>query len=149
MALEGVRGDVTQVRVAGLLQQRRPTILDATDPAEVAKFEAIVRGAAVTVVLLVGEDPETGLLRDLAAEAIALETASQIEYAEFPEQQVPGDQGRGFHLHERYLELLAQIRGYVESGTVSGAVGVPKPVGSFPVARAYPDPAEVVRPCSW
>jgi hypothetical protein len=147
MALDGVRGDVTQPVVGGLLQARRPAILDATDPAEVAKFEARVVGAAVQVVLLVGTDPDAGPLRDLAVEAIATETASQIEYAEFPEQQGPGDIGRGYYLHQRYLELLALLRGYVESGTVTGVVGVPKPVGSFPAARAYPDPAE--RPTCW
>lgn len=131
MALVGVRGDVTQAKVAGLLQQRKPRIL-TDDPEQITRFEERVKGASVTVVLLVGENPEAGLLRDLAAEAIAHETASEIEYAEYPEQQTQGDQGRGFHLHQRYLELLAQLRAYVESGTTSGVVGVPSPVGSFP-----------------
>lgn len=152
MALVGVRGDVTQDKVRGLLQQRNPRILD-TDPGQVARFEERVIGAAVMVVLLIGEEPAPGPLRELAAEAIANETAALIEYAEYPEQQTQGDAGRGYHLHQRYLELLAQLRAYVESGTTSGVVGVPGPVGEFPPAPAYPDPAlyypEVVHPWSW
>ncbi len=149
MALDGVRGDVTQVKVAGLLQKRKPRLLTDDDPDQVARFEERVKGASVAVVLLVGEDPDAGLLRDLAAEAIAHETAAEIEYAEYPEQQTQGDVGRGYHLHQRYLELLAMLRGYIESGTTSGVVGVPAPVGSFPPARCYPDPAERVRPWTW
>lgn len=149
MALSGVRGDVTQPVVAGLLNARRPAILDSNDPAEVAKFEARVTGAAVQVVMLVGTEPAAGPLRELAAEAIATETASQIEYAEFPEQQGPGDIGRGYYLHKRYLELLALLTGYIESGTTSGVLGVPSPVGTFPAARDYPDPAERERPLCW
>ena len=54
MALDGVRGDVTQVKVAGLLQQRKPRILTDDDPDQVARFEERVKGASVAVVLLVG-----------------------------------------------------------------------------------------------
>lgn len=151
MALTGVRADVTQSKVAGLLQARRPDILDSDDPEQVERFEGRVSGASVSVRLLVGEDPPAGLLRDLAAEAIAAEAGSQIEYAEYPEQQSPGDTGRGYHLHQRYLELLGQLRQYVESGTTGGAVGTPGPVGSFPPpARDIdPNPLEVWRPCVW
>ena len=148
MALVGVRAEVTQEKVAGLLQQRKPRIL-TDDPDQVIRFEERVKGAAGAVVLLVGEDPEAGLLRDLAAEAIAHETAAEIEYAEYPEQQTQGDVGRGYHLHQRYLELLAMLRGYIESGTTSGVVGVPAPVGAFPPAPCYPDPAERQRPWTW
>lgn len=143
MALAGVRGDVTQDKVAGLLQERRPGILDATDPEQVARFEARVTGAGVLVVLLVGVEPAAGLLREMAAEAIALETAAEIEYAEYPEQQTPGDTGRGHHLHQRYLELLAQLRSYIETDTASGVVGVPAPVGNFADAACFPDPADL------
>lgn len=140
MALTGVRGDVDQAKVAGLLQARRPDILDAADPAQVERFEARVRGASVTVVLLAGPDPAEGPLRDLAAEAIAAQTASEIEYAEYPEQQTQGDVGRGYHLHQIYLELLAQLRVYIETGTTSGVVGVTAPVGSFPAPARDIDP---------
>ena len=140
MALTGVRADVDQAKVSGLLQARQPDILDAGDPEQIERFEARVRGASVTVVLLAGEDPTQGLLRDLAAEAIALETAAEIEYAEYPEQQAPGDTGRGYHLHQRYLELLDQLRAYIETGTTSGVVGVSAPVGSFPPAARDIDP---------
>ena len=70
MALTGVRADVDQAKVSGLLQARQPDILDAGDPEQIERFEARVRGASVTVVLLAGEDPTQGLLRDLAAEAM-------------------------------------------------------------------------------
>lgn len=149
MALLGVRGDVSQEKVAGLLNQRRPRILDSEDSEQVTRFEERVRGAAVTVVLLVGEEPAEGLLRDLAAEAIANKAASEIEYAEYPEQQTQGDVGRGYHLHQRYLELLAQLTAYIQSGTTSGVVGVPAPVGCFPEPLCDPlFPAEVY-PCTW
>lgn len=129
MALVGVRGDITQAKVAGLLLARQSDLLETGN---VEAFEQRVAGASVAVVLLVGEDPASGLLRDLAAEAIAHEVAAQIEYAEYPEQQAQGDNGRGYHLHQRYLELLALLRQYVETGTVTGVAGVSSPVGSFP-----------------
>ena len=118
MALEGILGDVTTEKVAGLLQQRQPEIFDPEDPDQVNRLEARIRGAAVEVLLLTGANPPAGPVRDLAAEAIALQTASEIEYAEFPEQQVAGDHGRGYHLHQRYLELLARLQEHTAS-TVS------------------------------
>lgn len=140
MALDGVRGNVTQGVVRGLLLARQSDLLDSGRKAE---FEARVMGAAVAVVLLVGDDPEPGFVRDLAIETIATEVASQIEYAEYPEQQAAGDIGRGYHLHQRYLELLALLRSYIQAESVGGVAGaVPSPVGSFPAARVYPQPIE-------
>lgn len=136
MALTGMLADVTQAKVAGLLRQRQPDILDAADADQLAVYEERVRGAAVEVVLLVGSDPTPGPCRDLAVEAIALQTASEIEYAEYPEQQVQGDVGRGYHLHQRYLELLKVLQRLIDAGTVAPGDGatptVPPPLSSFP-----------------
>lgn len=151
MALTGLLGDVTQSRVAGLLNERRPGILDSEDPDQVARYEARVRGAAVQVVLLTGLDPIQGAVRELAVEAIACQTASEIEYAEYPEQQVAGDDGRGYHLHQRYLELYAQLQRIIDNagGVVppDGTTSVRgRPRGRFPAPQPYPDPAYVRGP---
>lgn len=131
-------GEVSQTKVAGLLQQRRPAILDTENVDELAKFEARVRGAAVEVVLLTGADPDGGPIRDLAIEAIAMQTASEIEYSEYPEQQVAGDVGRGYHLHQRYLELLALLRGELADGAADGlSVSFQ---GSYPYSTGWNQP---------
>lgn len=132
--------EVTQTRVAGLLQRRQPAILESDDTEQEARFQDRVRGAAVEVVLLTGPDPTEGPIRDLAVEVIALQAASSIEYAEYPEQQAPGDTGRGYHLHQRYLELLARLReiivgagGQVPDDGGTGGVSTSRvPLGSFP-----------------
>lgn len=134
--LTGLRAEVTQARVSGLLQKRQPAILDSGNADEVEKFESLVRGAAVEVVLLTGDDlPADSPLRELAIEAIAAQTASSIEYSNYPEQQAPERDGRGYNLHQRYLELLARLR--AELDTASGTTG---PIGNYPPAEAYPDP---------
>jgi hypothetical protein len=140
--------EVTQVRVQGLLNQRRPEILESTDPGPLDRYEARVRGAAVQVVLLTGLNPPAGSVRELAIEAIACQTGSEIEYAEYPEQQAAGDVGRGYHLHQRYLELLAELRRIIDNagGGVppDGTTGVSgRPRGRFPAPQPYPDPAYV------
>lgn len=143
---------VTQAVIGGLLQQRQPEILESDDSDQVARFEARVSGAAVEVLVLTGLNPVPGPLRDLAVEAIACETASGIEYAEWPEQQAQGDQGRGYYLHQRYLELLARLREYALAGAFGpdgalGLLGQPRPRGRFPKALPFPDPARG-NPCS-
>ena len=151
MALTGLLSDVTTSKVAGLLEAREPAILEGQDPDEVGAFEDRVRGAGVDVMMLLGtaEIPD-GPFRELALEAIALQTASEIEYAEYPEQQAPGDIGRGYHLHQLYLEKLAQLRAIVAAnGGVpadGGAGGITTtstlPRGRFPDASEYPDPVD-------
>ncbi|BBH17498.1 hypothetical protein Back2_17850 [Nocardioides baekrokdamisoli] len=138
--------DITQTKVAGLLEEREPAILTSTDSDEIARFQARVLGASVYVRVLTGGDPPAGPIRDLAVEAIAVQTASEIEYAEYPEQQAPGDPGRGYHLHQRYLELLGQLTNLIKNlggiPTDGGANGVnitPRPRGNFPPAECYPD----------
>lgn len=151
MALTGIRGDVTRNRISGVLLERDPELLDGDVPAQVEQYENLVRGAAISVVLLTGADPPTGSIRDLAVEAITLETASAIEYAEYPEQQVQGEDGRGYWLHQRYLEKLAEVRQIIaDAGGVVPPDGEPVrptghviPRGNFPAALPYPDGARV------
>lgn len=140
--------EVTQTRVAGLLQRRQPAILNAEDAEQVARFEDRVRGAAVEVVLLTGPNPAEGPIRDLAVEIIACQTASGIEYAEFPEQQGPEREGRGYYLHQRHLELLARLRTIIEGaggqvpddGGTGGVSTSRTPLGSFPPPLREIDP---------
>lgn len=148
MALTGILADITQEKVSAPLNQREPEILTSAEPEQVQRFEDMVRSAAVEVVLLTGPNPPTGPIRDLAVEAIALQTASAIEYSEFPEQQVAGDEGRGYYLHQRYLELLAQLRTIIANaggqvppdGGAGGVANNKRPRGRFPAPMPYPDP---------
>lgn len=150
MALPGMLAEVTQTRVKGLLMQRQPEILDATITAQVPIYEARVRGAAVEVVLLTGINPPAGPIRDLAVEAIACQTASEIEEAEYPEQQAQGDISRGSHLHQRYLELLRRLTELLDDlgGVIppdGGADGIHPPPDGMPRGRSprplgWPDP---------
>ncbi|NHA02032.1 hypothetical protein G5V59_26955 [Nocardioides sp. W3-2-3] len=112
MALDGMLDEIDETKIKGLLLRREdPMVFEETDV-----FEARVRGAAVEVVLLTGDDPDDLAIRALAVEAIAVQTASAIEYAEFPEQQAQGDTGRGYHLHQRYLGLLQRLQSLVDAG---------------------------------
>lgn len=152
MALTGILGDVTRSRISGVLYEREPELLDSDAPSEVQAFEALVRGAAISVVLLTGADPPAGSIRDLAVEAIVLETGSAIEYAVVPEQQEQGQDGRGYYLHQRYLEKLAELRAII--GALPGGVIPPDgepvrsaviglPAARMPAALPYPDPVLV------
>lgn len=151
MALTGMLAEVTADRLKGPLQQRTPELVESDVPEHLVRLEGLVRGASVRVVLLTGPDPVPGAFRDLAVEAIVLETASRIEYAEFPEQQTPGDEGRGWHLHQQYLELLGEIRAIVDSnggtppsdGGAGPAIAGGLPRATFPAPMAYPDPIQV------
>jgi hypothetical protein len=149
MALSGLLAEVTQARVRGLLSKRDPAILDQDDADQLAPFEAQVRSAAVQVVLLTGDDPEAGPVRELAVTAIAYQTGSEIEYATYPEQQAPGDTGRGYFLHQRYLELLAQLRELTGGGITVPVVGRGAPQGSFPPPEPFPYGVFGGDPCSW
>lgn len=151
MALVGVLGDVTQEDVRGSLLERDPELLDSAVPRLVAAFEQLVTLAGAEVRILVGPDPVAGPIRDFAALAIATETASLIEYAEYPEQQAQGEDGRGYFLHQKYLELLGSLRAWLAAygGVVppDGGVAPPAPQG-LPRARfqgpsPYPDPVLV------
>lgn len=150
MALTGLLSEITKDRVSGVLLERQPLVLE-DEPDQVLPFEALVKGAAVQVTLLTGVDPAPGPIRDMAIEAIVLETGSKIEYASHPEQQRPGDTGRGYHLHQRYLELLAELRqlirtlgGIPADGGAAGIVtGPARPRGRFPERAGYPDPIQV------
>jgi hypothetical protein len=128
MALEGLAAGVTKPMVAKLLLGRAPDLLD--EDVQDERFEEWVRGVSAKVVPTAGTNPAPGFRRDIALEAISYEVASEIEYSLFPEQQAPGDVGRGYHLHQKYLELIAQLASIPtdEPGVIAG----PGPVGSFP-----------------
>lgn len=152
MALSGLLADVTRDTVAEKLQQRRPTILLSDVPEQLARFEARVKSASLAVRVLVGANPPAGTIRDLAADTIALETASATEYADYPEQQVQGRDGRGYFLHQQYLERLALLQKIItDAGGVVPPDGEPVPGtntpalprATMPDALPYPDPVQV------
>lgn len=132
MALDGLLGEVTHARVQAHLHERQPDVLEEDVPEQVALFEALVKGAAVRVTLMTGPEPQDQQLRNLAVEAIALEAASIVEYASYPEQQAPGNEGRGYHLHQRFLELLGVISSLVVAGGGVVPGGAQAPLGDFP-----------------
>lgn len=140
MALEGLAAEVDIQQVHALLLARQPAILDA-DTEEYALLEAEIKGITTEVVAVTGAEPPEGPYRDLAVRAIEVGVAAQIEYALFPEQQL-GDGSRGAMLTARYEALLARLGASADAAGTLPTIG--RPVGSFPVARAYPDPAE---PC--
>lgn len=151
MALSGLLGDVTRVAVAEKLHRRRPQILISDVPEQLARFEERVKSSSLAVRVLVGSNPPAGTIRDLAADAIALETASATEYAEYPEQQVQGSDGRGYFLHQQYLEKLALLERIItdaggtvpEDGEPLPPAGVALPRATMPAHLPYPDPAYV------
>lgn len=143
--------DVTRTMVAEKLHQRRPQILISDVPEQLARFAARKRSASLEVRVLVGIDPPVGTFRDIAAEAIALETASLTEYAEYPEQQAQGQEGRGYFLHQQYLAKLALLAKLIaDAGGVVPPDGEPVPAAThtlpsarFPDPLPYPDPVVV------
>jgi hypothetical protein len=151
MALTGLLADVTRASVAEKLHQRRPQVLISDVPEQLDRFEARVKSASLAVRVLVGADPPAGTIRDLAADTIALETASSTEYADYPEQQVQGEDGRGYFLHQQYLERLALLQQIIAEagGTVPedgepvrpASTGLPR--ATMPDPLAYPDPVQV------
>jgi hypothetical protein len=138
MALEGLAAEVLIDQVHALLLARAPLILE-TGSEDAALFEGTVTGITTEVAAITGSDPAVGDYRNLAVWAITLGTAAQLEAALFPEQQV-GDQARAVILQRRYEALLARLGA---SSQADGEVtSVPSPIGTFPDARCYPDPAE-------
>jgi hypothetical protein len=136
MTLSGVAAEVTKGMVGVLLKERPPDILDRTygDP-PVSMFEETVRQIAAEVLPVAGPDPKNAA-RDLTVQCIAYGVASNIEYAEFPEQQSAGDTGRGYFLGKRFRELLDQLTGMSKDGSGSGGVSR----ATFPPPQPYPDP---------
>lgn len=142
MALQELLADVTVPMIRSHLLERPLEILE-TDPPN-ADLEARIAGAAVEVLLITGPDPQSARVRALAVEAIAVQTASELEYTAFPEQQAPGDTGRGYLLHQRYLELLKRLQSLADSGSIPGTETPPsvaRPVASFPPPQPMPDPS--------
>lgn len=130
--LIGIAADVEPERVHALLLNRTPRILDPNDP-DHALFTETVRGVVAEVAPLVGQDPPPGPTRDLAVWATVLGVAHHLEAALFPEQQL-GEDSRAETLLRRYLGVLADLRSRGNGGGQS-------PIGRFPAAPGYPDPA--------
>ena len=138
MALEGLAAALQKSMVGTLLIERDPGILDRTYGSPPGPlWDAYVTQIAAEVITVVGADPTAGPVRDLAVQCLAYGVASQIEYAQFPEQQTAGNVGRGWFLKQKYNELLAMLR-----TMPTGAAGVRTSVSkaSFPPARPWPDP---------
>jgi len=136
MALTGLAAEITKPMIGILLLERDPGVLDRTYgvPAEPV-FEAHVRQITTEVVAVTGPNPQ-GTTRELALQCIAYGVGSAIEYAEFPEQQMAGEQGRGWFLKKRFGELLEMLKGMPTGGGTSGSASRAR----FPSPRRYPDP---------
>lgn len=145
MALTGILAEITQARVKGHLLERDPAVITSTEPGDVAAFETLVRSAAAQVTVLTGDNPPVGRVRNLAVEAIAVQTAAEIEYATFPEQQAAGLDGRGYHLHQRYLELLNELRRIMDA---HGGI-VPEGDGPLLGATAGRPRSRFPKPLGW
>lgn len=137
--LEGIAGDVLIGQVRALLLNRSPDLLDeAASPTEHALYVESVRGIATEVTALVGASVSGGK-RDTAVWAVTLGAAYLIEAALFPEQQL-GEFARAEILRRRYEAVLAMLQGQSDT---TGVVPPPAPLGTFPPALPYPDPATV------
>jgi len=145
--LDGIAAAVSKDQVSALLLARAPQLLDS-ETEESTLFEETVRGIATEVIPLAGANPDPGPRHDLAVWCITLGTAAQLEAALFPEQQGPGDLGRAAFLERRYLRALAQLQAIPlgENGE-DGATPALGPVGDFPPAERFPDPADPRRRC--
>lgn len=143
MPLTGIAASVTKADVGVLLIARDPQILDGTYGEDAAPlFDAYVNQIAAEVIPVVGSDPTAGPIRDLAVQCIAYGVGSQVEYAEFPEQQTAGNIGRGWFLKQKFTELLNTLRS-MPNGAGPGTVPAGISRGNFPPPLPYPDP---VRP---
>ncbi|WP_156759555.1 hypothetical protein [Microbacterium karelineae] len=136
MALTGIAGEVTEAMVGVLLKERPVDILEYEygDP-PTSIFEATVQQIAAEVIPVTGPDPQ-GSTRALAIQCIAYGVASNIEYAEFPEQQGAGDLGRGYFLKRKFDDLLSRLASLSKDGSAGGSVSRAR----FPAPRPYPDP---------
>ncbi|TIC78781.1 hypothetical protein [Nocardioides sp. GY 10127] len=112
-------------------------VFDTADPAH-AHYLRALDGIATEVEAIVGSDPQAPV-RKFALRAIAMGVAAQLERSIFPEQQTGDDNSSEYR--DAYLALLAQLRasGATSDGALRGGLS---PVGSFPAAPRYPDPAE-------
>ena len=129
---------VTKPMVGVLLAERPPDILERTygDP-PVRMFDVAVQRIVVEVVAVAGSNLH-GARRDLAVQCVAYGVGAEIEYSEFPEQQLQGGIGRGWFLKRKYEELLALLRTMPANGSGGGLGNRSR--GRFPKPRPYPDP---------
>ncbi len=143
LVLEGLAAEVKVDVVDSLLLGRAPSFLDPNDSRHDSYLQ-VVKGVATEVTAVVGSDPQPPV-RDLAVWAITLGAAAYIEASLAPEQQLGGEDGAADVLQRRFLGVLAQLRG-LPGVAAAGALPTAGPRGSFPAARAYPDPVEVDPP---
>lgn len=121
---------------------RAPDVLDPEQPERFVLFLTALDGVAAEVTAIAGPTP-TGTARSLALRAMGLGVARDLEESLFPEQQL-GDDSRAEYLRRRYEEVLGMLRALNPgTGLSTSPLG---PVGTFPAARGYPDPAER---CTW
>lgn len=137
--LTGIAAEVTKPMVGVLLAERPPDILERVyeGSPQTPMFDVFVQMIAAQVVAVVGSDVR-GDRRALAIQCIAYGVGSEVEYAEFPEQQLAGGTGRGWFLKQRFAELLETLRGMPADGNGGGAAGISR--ARSPKPRRYPDP---------
>lgn len=139
-ALSALAGEVKVAAVRSLLLARDPNVLNPDEAETFIGFLEVLNGIATEVESIVGTNPATNV-RKLAVWAITVGVASSIESSLFPEQQIGGQDASASQLQIRYLSLLKRLGSLPGAGSAEGALGILGPVGDFPSALAYPDPA--------
>jgi len=125
MTPEEIAAAVDVENVRALLVARQSDILDSRP----AVFEGFIRLASTDLLHLVGAKTVSDALRALIVTAVEYRIASEIEYAEYPEQQAPGEPGRGYFLRQRYDAIRTQIEMALR-GAFSVRIGNPSRQGN-------------------
>jgi hypothetical protein len=130
--------------VSGLMAARAPGLVDE-DSDKYPLFQTTVGGVAREVAPLAGSVPQEGAEPserwELALWAVALGVAASIEGSLYPEQNELASTSQAQILTARYQAVLEQLRGHIEGDDGADTDSVPPPLGSFPPAPSYPDPA--------
>ena len=95
--------------VRAQLTARSPELLDDPDGPTYGMFDRVVEGIAEEVAAITG-DPPPDSVRGLAVQCVVIGSAADIEASLFPEQLL-GDSSRAQYLRDKYVALLAQLRG--------------------------------------
>ncbi|MSZ75520.1 MAG: hypothetical protein F2667_00265 [Actinobacteria bacterium] len=145
MDLVGLATKVEVEQVLALLSARSPKLLDS-EGSTFAMYEQLLAGVAAEVTAVVGTEPGTEVAQ-LATWCITLGVAATVEASLFPEQQV-GDMGRANILQRRFEAVMKQLQAAGASGPKpEGSLGTGGPIGTFPPALPYPDPARGSEGC--
>lgn len=143
---------VTPDMVSTLLANRRPDLVTRDDAQGNPMFDIMVAQACSRLDPWVGNDLSLlpAAIATLATDAAAHKTASNFEYACYPEQQGPNNTGRGWWLDQEFQKLfediktmLSNVPGVGSGGGTSlpGAVRTSQARGNFCGPRRYPDRA--------